>query len=130
MQKGGDFKAVFERLVRGIKAIEDSVKKTAGKEFMFSDHLGFIHSCPTNLGTGMRASVHVKLPKLSARPDFQKICFDLHLQPRGIHGEHSETTDGIYDISNKHRIGHSEVELVQTMIDGVQRLIELEKQLE
>lgn len=36
----------------------------------------------------------------------------------GIHGEHSETTDGIYDLSNKHRIGYTEVELVQTMIDG------------
>merc|ERR1712105_568405 len=114
----------------GIQEIEASIKQTAGKEFMFNDHLGYIHSCPTNLGTGMRASVHVKLPKLSAQPNFQQICFDLNLQPRGIHGEHSETTDGVYDISNKHRIGHTEVELVQTMIDGVKKLIELEKELE
>eukprot|EP00479_Gromia_sphaerica_P014731 TRINITY_DN8968_c0_g1_i1.p1 TRINITY_DN8968_c0_g1~~TRINITY_DN8968_c0_g1_i1.p1 ORF type:complete len:123 (+),score=27.31 TRINITY_DN8968_c0_g1_i1:329-697(+) len=118
MEKGGDFKTIFDRLARGIAAVE-KVLKEKGKEFSFSDHLGYIHSCPTNLGTGMRASVHIKLPKLSAQPNFKEVCEDLKLQPRGVHGEHSETTDGIYDISNKHRIGFSEVELVQTMIDGV-----------
>lgn len=129
MQKGGDFKQVFERLVRGINDIKASIANTGNKEFMFNDHLGYIHSCPTNLGTGMRASVHVKLPKLSKKPDFKKICEGLNLQPRGIHGEHSETDDGTYDISNKHRIGHTEVELVQTMIDGVQKLVQMEKEM-
>jgi len=129
MQKGGDFKEVFERLTRAIKEIEESIKKTANKEFQFNDHHGYIHSCPTNLGTGMRASVHVRLPKLSATPNFEKTCAELNLQPRGIHGEHSETTDGVYDISNKHRIGRTEVELVQTMVDGVKKLIEIERSL-
>eukprot|EP01083_Nonionella_stella_P020214 56028_1 len=129
MQQGGDFKQVFTRLANGIRAIEQSIKDTAGKVYMFNDHHGYIHSCPSNLGTGMRASVHMKLPKLSVTPDFKKICADLKLQPRGIHGEHSETTGGVYDISNKHRIGYSEVELVQTMMDGVAKLIEMEQKL-
>ena len=52
------------------------------------------------------------------------------LQPRGIHGEHSESDGGVYDLSNKERLGKSEVELVQTMIDGVNVLIAAEKALE
>ena len=88
MQKGGDVKGVFERLARGIKAVGDSVKKESGKDFCLDAKYGYIHSCPTNLGTGMRASVHVDLPgwtkhgvdKLKAR------CEELHLQPRGTRG--------------------------------------------
>merc|ERR1711881_750898 len=62
MQKGGDVKGVFERLARGIAAVGDSVKAESGKEFLLSPKFGYVHSCPTNLGTGMRASVHVDLP--------------------------------------------------------------------
>merc|ERR1712177_111056 len=62
MQSGGDVKGVFERLARGIKAVGDSVKAESGKEFAYSEQYGFIHSCPTNLGTGMRASVMIDLP--------------------------------------------------------------------
>merc|ERR1712226_522904 len=85
MQMGGDVREVFDRLARGIKAVEDSVKAESGKDFQISEKFGYIHSCPTNLGTGMRASVHVDLPgwtkhsidKLKAR------CEELHLQPCG-----------------------------------------------
>ena len=62
MQKGGDVKAVFERLAQGIKAVQESVNAESGKDFMLDPKYGYIHSCPTNLGTGMRASVHVDLP--------------------------------------------------------------------
>merc|ERR1712111_106778 len=124
MQKGGDVKEVFDRLARGIKAVEDSVKKESGHDFMLDAKYGYIHSCPTNLGTGMRASVHVDLPgytkegakTLAAR------CEELHLQPRGTRGESGGQTGVTYDISNKHRLGYSEVELVQKMIDGVNTL--------
>jgi creatine kinase len=78
----------------------------------------------------MRASVHIKIPLASAHADFQKICAQYHIQPRGIHGEHSETAGGVYDISNKRRLGLSEVQCVQDMFEGVSKLIELEKSLE
>merc|ERR1712201_7443 len=133
MQKGGDVKGVFERLARGIKAVGDSVKKESGKDFCLDAKYGYIHSCPTNLGTGMRASVHVDLPgwtkdsidALKAR------CDGMGLQPRGTRGESGGQTGHTYDISNKHRLGYSEVQLVQTMIDGVNTLwkedLELQK---
>ena len=59
MQEGGDIKAVFERLANGSKAIEAVAK------FSFSSHLGYLTTCPTNVGNGLRASIHVKLPKIS-----------------------------------------------------------------
>jgi creatine kinase/arginine kinase len=124
MQKGGDIKAVFSRLVRAIQSIETKVP------FSYSDHLGFITSCPTNLGTAMRASVHIALPKLSQDMEaFEAITDKYHLQIRGIHGEHSESEGGIYDISNRRRLGITEVRAVQDMYDGVVALIEAEKAL-
>merc|ERR1739844_278299 len=124
MQMGGDVKAVFERLARGIKTVQDSVKAESGKDFQLSEKFGYIHSCPTNLGTGMRASVHVDLPGWTKdRIDALKArCEVLSVQPRGTRGESGGQTGHTYDISNKHRLGHSEVSLVQTMIDGVNTL--------
>merc|ERR1712077_54533 len=52
----------------------------------------------------------------------QKRCEELSVQPRGTRGESGGQTGHTYDISNKHRLGHSEVGLVQTMIDGVNTL--------
>ena len=77
--------------------------------FSFDDNLGYITSCPTNLGTAMRASVHIHLPKLAKNKYlFQQIADQYEVQISGIHGEHSETNDGVFDISNKRRLGKSE----------------------
>ena len=88
--------------------------------FSYGDHLGYITSCTTNLGTAMRASVHIKLPNLSADMEtFKAITDKYHLQIPGIHGEHSESEGGVYDISNRRRFGITEVQAVQDMHDGV-----------
>ncbi len=122
MQHGGNIGEVFSRLARAVKALEQSMT------FSRSDHLGYITSCPTNLGTAMRASVHIKLPKLgSDMKAFEAIADAHHLQIRGIHGEHSQSEGGIYDISNRRRLGVSEVACVQDMYDGVVALIEAER---
>jgi protein-arginine kinase len=128
MQKGSDVVACFERLARGIKAIEDALA-AKDKKFQFSDDYGFFHSCPSNLGTGMRASVHVPLPgwNKKGKDDLKARCAELGVQPRGIHGESTKDDSGIFDISNKYRLGYSEVELVQMMIDGVNTVYAEEK---
>jgi len=51
----------------------------------------------------------------------------MKLQIRGIHGEHTETEGGVYDISNKARLGVTEYQAVKQMYDGVKKLIEMEK---
>jgi len=58
MQPGAGIAEVFDRLSRAAAHIETVLK------FSRNDHLGYITSCPTNLGTALRASVHIKLPKL------------------------------------------------------------------
>ena len=122
MQKGAGIKEVFDRLCRAASHIETVTK------FAHDDHLGYITSCPTNLGTALRASVHIKLPKLMKnKTKFNSIADEYHVQIRGIHGEHTETDDGVFDISNKRRLGRSEKSLVQDMINGVQALIAAEK---
>ena len=99
-------------------------------KFAFDEKFGYITSCPTNLGTALRASVHIKLPKLGvAKKEFQAIADQFHVQIRGIHGEHSESADHVYDISNKRRLGRSTVDLVQDMYNGVKAMIEKEKSL-
>merc|ERR1712127_128676 len=132
MQMGGDVKGVFDRLARGIKAGGDSVKAESGRDFMLDAKYGYVHSCPTNLGTGMRASVHVDLPGYTKEgvKKLQARCEDLHLQPRGTRGESGGQTGCTFDISNKHRLGYSEVQLVQKMIDGVNVLYAEDKDLQ
>ena len=94
---------------------------------MWNKHLGFILTCPSNLGTGLRAGVHVKLPLLSKDARFDDILKKLRLQKRGTGGVDTASTDGIFDVSNLDRLGFSEVELVQKVVDGVKLLVDMEK---
>jgi creatine kinase/arginine kinase len=124
MQKGSDIGAVFTRLATAANKIEEKAK------FANDDHLGYIATCPTNMGTGLRASVHISLPKLMKNPKLhQSIADKYHVQIRGIHGEHTETDDGVFDISNMRRLGRNEIQLVQDMYDGVKAMISAEKSL-
>ncbi|ERE81679.1 creatine kinase S-type [Cricetulus griseus] len=129
MEKGGNMKRVFERFCRGLKEVERLIQER-GWEFMWNERLGYILTCPSNLGTGLRAGVHVKIPKLSKDPRFSKILENLRLQKRGTGGVDTAAVADIYDISNIDRIGRSEVELVQIVIDGVNYLVDCEKKLE
>ena len=63
------------------------------------------------------------------KDQFNKIADQYNVQIRGIHGEHTETDDGIFDISNRRRLGRGETDLVQDMYDGVKAMIAAEKAL-
>ncbi|XP_070191191.1 arginine kinase-like [Littorina saxatilis] len=124
MQQGGDLGAVYKRLVKAVKVMEEALS------YARDDRLGYLTFCPTNLGTTLRASVHIKIPKLAARKDFRATCDKLKLQARGIHGEHTESEGGVYDISNKRRLGLTELQAVTEMYNGVKEIIKLEKDLQ
>lgn len=129
MSKDGNVKDVFARFCAISNAIKESVEGE-GNKFMFSEKLGFLGTCPSNLGTGLRASVMVVLEKLNEKPELlEEICESFDLQPRGSAGEHSAAEGGKWDISNKQRIGFSEAELIQKMVNGVTKLIALEEKL-
>ena len=89
--------------------VEDLIKKNKGKQFMHNDHLGYVLTCPSNLGTGLRAGVHVKLPKVSQDKRFDDILKKLRLQKRGTGGVDTASVGGVFDISNSDRLGFSEV---------------------
>ena len=137
MEDGGNIPSVFTRFCELSYAIKLSAEAN-GAKLMWNEKLGFLGTCPSNLGTGLRASVMVRLPefnKLMESSDTESkelldaVCGTYDLQPRGSSGEHSAAVGGKFDISNKRRLGFSEVQLVQKMIDGVSKVIEFEKLL-
>merc|ERR1719183_1133542 len=128
MQTGADMKEVFTRFAMAVGEVEEAIKKE-GYEFMHNSHLGYIRVSPSNLGTGLRASVMLKIPQVSARGDFEQICGSLGLDARGGAGVDSGSA-GVFDVSNSVRLGKSEVELVNIVIDGSAKLVQMEQALE
>jgi len=124
MQKGGDLKQIFQRLFNGASHIQKKIP------FSHDDRLGFLTFCPSNLGTTIRASVHIKLPKLAAdRKKLEEVASKYNLQVRGTAGEHTESVGGVYDISNKRRMGLTEFQAVKEMQDGILELIKIEESM-
>lgn len=122
MQKGGDLKQIYKRLIDAVNIIESRLP------FSHDDRLGFLTFCPTNLGTTIRASVHIKLPKLARdKKHLEEVAARYNLQVRGTRGEHTESEGGVYDISNKRRMGLTEYQAVKEMQDGILELIRLEQ---
>merc|ERR1711981_860211 len=130
MEKGYNIRAVFDRFAGLVNAVEGACKGV-GRKLEISEMYGNILSCPSNCGTGLRASMMIKIPLASKQECFKKWCADRKLQARGSGGFASAAADdGIRDVSNVDRMGKDEVELVNEMIKGVTDLIAWEKELE
>jgi len=129
MAMGGDVKDVFARFCSLSEAVKGAAE-ASGAALMWNETHGFLGSCPSNIGTGLRGSVMIKLEKLNENvPLLEEICEGFDLQPRGSAGEHSAAVGAKWDVSNKQRIGFSEVQLVQKMIDGITSMIAIEEYL-
>ncbi|OWF51059.1 Arginine kinase [Mizuhopecten yessoensis] len=126
MQEGSDLGTVYRRLVTAMKSLEER----SSLKFAHHPNLGFLGYCPTNLGTTLRASVHIKIPCLASKPYFHDFLEKHHLQVRGVNGVHTEMTGDIYDISNKRRLGLTEIEAVREMIRGVGAVLAEEQRLD
>lgn len=122
MKKGAVLNEVFDRLEKAVKVVEEKIEGGCAKD----DDFGVVTSCPTNIGTGMRASVHIALPKLCADGTDTKakaICKPLGLSVRGLGGEHTAIgADGTVDISPSARFCISEAEIVTALYLGVKNL--------
>jgi protein-arginine kinase len=110
MQNGTRLNDVFDRL-RGVLGL-------LNLEYIHDEKFGYITSCPSNLGTGMRASVHVKLP-------YEKAVFEtLGLSVRGSSGDHSPIgADGILEISPTRRLFVTEREILANLFEGLRQLV-------
>ena len=108
----------------------DVVETIEGIVFAKDDQYGYVTSCPTNLGTGMRASVHVKIPNLTSDGTDTKakeVAGPLGLSVRGTGGEHTPIgADGTVDISPRARLFIKECEIVEALYNGVKLLMEAE----
>lgn len=96
----------------------------------YNDKYGFLTSCPTNVGTGLRASVMVHLPALNKTKNISKVLqvvnnFDMNI--RGLYGEGSASQGDLYQISNKQTLGISEEDVIKNLRLITDKVIEQER---
>merc|ERR1712151_168764 len=118
MKKGAILNEVFDRLKAAVDVVESKIDGGCAK----SPNLGVVTSCPTNIGTGMRASVHIKIPNLTRDGTDKKakeICSPLGLSVRGLGGEHTPIgADGTVDLSPSARFNIKEKEIIVALYKG------------
>ena len=126
MGKGFVLNSVFDRLNTALTKVES----IDGIEFATSTKYGYVTSCPSNLGTGMRASVHLKIPNLTADgtdAQAKEAAGPLGLSVRGTGGEHTPIgADGTVDISPSNRLFITEAEIITKLYGGIKLLLEKE----
>lgn len=104
--------------------IEDKI------DYAFNQKMGYLTSCPTNIGTGMRASVMMHLPALSMTGNINGVLnavAQVGLAIRGLYGEGSNIQGNIYQISNQITLGLSEEDIISNLIAVTRQIVEKEK---
>lgn len=99
-------------------------------DYAYDEERGYLTSCPTNMGTGLRASVMVHLPGLVLTRQLNQIIpaiNQLGLVVRGIYGEGSQALGNIFQISNQITLGKSEKDIVEDLTGVVQQIIAQER---
>ena len=99
-------------------------------QYAYDEKYGYLTSCPTNVGTGLRASVMMHLPGLMLTQQINRVIPAIHqlgLVVRGIYGEGSEALGNIFQISNQITLGKSEVDICQDLMGVVSQLISQER---
>lgn len=108
--------------------IDDWIEGKIG--YAFDEEKGYLTSCPTNVGTGLRASVMMHLPALTMTNQMNQIVPEINklgLVVRGIYGEGSEALGNLYQVSNQVTLGKSEEEIIQDLTSVVRELIDSER---
>jgi protein arginine kinase len=98
--------------------------------FAFHDQFGYLTACPTNVGTGMRASVMLHLPALSITKEIEKLFRSLqkiNLVVRGLHGEGSRASGDLYQISNQVTLGKTEQRVLQEIREVITQILQYER---
>jgi protein arginine kinase len=125
MRSGLSLDAAWER----INELDDAIEQRA--TYAFSDRLGYLTACPTNVGTGLRVSVMLHLPALVITRQIDKVFRSLQkisLAVRGLYGEGSQAMGDFYQISNQITLGRSENDLIKQVNDVVPVMIDYERQ--
>lgn len=118
----------LEQAYEIVNKIDNSLEKQL--DYAFSDKYGYLTKCPTNVGTGMRASVMMHLPALAITNNIGTMTAavnKLGVTVRGLYGEGSKAKAHIYQISNQFTLGISEEETILKLKNVVDMLIEKER---
>lgn len=113
-----------------IDLLDDALEAEA--TYAFSEQLGYLTACPTNVGTGIRVSVMLHLPALVLTKEIQKVFQALQkigLAVRGLYGEGSQAMGDFYQISNQITLGKSESQLIRNLKDVVPNIIAYERRV-
>lgn len=99
-------------------------------DFAFHDELGYLTACPTNVGTGMRASAMMHLPGLVMAEQVNKIINSVSkigLAVRGLHGEGTEAMGNLFQVSNQTTLGETEEEIIARLDRVIGQILEHEQ---
>lgn len=99
-------------------------------DFAFSSRLGYLTACPTNVGTGLRASVMMHLPALVITRQIEKVfqaIARMRLAVRGLYGEGTQAAGDFYQVSNQVTLGKTEEEILETLSLTIPRIIQYEE---
>lgn len=124
LDKGMSLKECWDLSNKIDDIIEESV------DYAFDRELGYVTSCPTNIGTGMRASVMIHLPALSITNQIEKLLYgvsQLGVAVRGVYGEGTKSLGHLYQISNQGTLGASEETLIDRITQIVRQIVEKEE---
>ncbi len=111
-------------------AVDDLLERAG--EYAYDEHLGYLTHCPTNLGTGLRASAMLHLPALTEAGPLRDIITaagKLGFAVRGLYGEGSRSSGALYQISNQVTMGLSETETIRRLGEAVNNIIRGEEEL-
>lgn len=103
---------------------------SSGIKYAFDEKLGFLSSCPTNVGTGLRASLMMHLPALTAAKGMQRISAlvgKVGMTVRGAFGEGSAASGSFYQISNQITLGVTENEILSRLSSTAKKVIDFER---
>jgi protein arginine kinase len=112
-----------------IDRLDDAIEQKAN--YAFSEEFGYLTACPTNVGTGMRASVMMHLPALVLNKEIEKVFRALqkiNLAVRGLYGEGSRALGDFYQISNQVTLGKSEATILTDLRGVIPQIIQYERQ--
>lgn len=118
----------LENLLNLSKEIDEKLENLVN--YAYSNKYGYLTSCPTNVGTGMRASVMVHLPALTATGNIGKVLQAVNnfgMNIRGIYGEGSQSQGNVYQIFNNQSLGISELEIIKNVRAITEKVIEQER---
>lgn len=124
LEKSSRLDLAFERLCDLVRILGHHL------QFSHNNRLGFLTSCPTNIGTTMRAGVHIRLEKLNRNPQLLKqLTQKYQFQIRGTGGEKTKVDQAVFDISNRQRLGICETDIIKNLHTGLAEIIHTEENL-